>query len=124
MAGTAPPDMSDTKFEADPTPDAAGGEDVGDPTFGVDEKKLVAKLDRHLVPLVMLLYTFSFLDRYVVLLLYNKHTTYIHTMAKLLFADNFHPPSVSISAMRACMIWKATWGWWATSTKLLCRSSS
>lgn len=40
-----------------------GAEDVGDPTFGVDEKKLVAKLDRHIVPLVMLLYTFSFLDR-------------------------------------------------------------
>ncbi|KAH8668811.1 major facilitator superfamily domain-containing protein [Xylariales sp. PMI_506] len=34
-----------------------------DPTFGVDEKKLVAKLDRHLIPLIMLLYTFSFLDR-------------------------------------------------------------
>ncbi|KAI0427587.1 DNA-repair protein rad2 [Xylaria sp. FL1042] len=31
--------------------------------FGVDEKKLVRKLDWHLVPLVMLLYTFSFLDR-------------------------------------------------------------
>lgn len=29
------------------------------------ERKLVAKLDRHLVPLVMLLYTFSFLDRCV-----------------------------------------------------------
>jgi hypothetical protein len=36
-----------------------------DPTFGVDERKLVRKLDMHLVPLVMLLYTFSFLDRYV-----------------------------------------------------------
>ncbi|KAI1276248.1 DNA-repair protein rad2 [Xylaria sp. FL0933] len=31
--------------------------------FGVDEKKLVRKLDLHLIPLVMLLYTFSFLDR-------------------------------------------------------------
>ncbi|KAI1122329.1 major facilitator superfamily domain-containing protein [Nemania abortiva] len=31
--------------------------------FGVDEQKLVRKLDRHLIPLVMLLYTFSFLDR-------------------------------------------------------------
>ncbi|KAI0973552.1 DNA-repair protein rad2 [Xylaria arbuscula] len=31
--------------------------------FGVDEKKLVRKLDWHLTPLVMLLYTFSFLDR-------------------------------------------------------------
>ncbi|KAI1855083.1 hypothetical protein JX265_012271 [Neoarthrinium moseri] len=39
------------------------GEGPVDPTFGVDEKKLVAKLDRHLIPLVMLLYTFSFLDR-------------------------------------------------------------
>ncbi|KAI4591810.1 hypothetical protein KJ359_012191 [Pestalotiopsis sp. 9143b] len=33
------------------------------PGPGVDEKKLVAKLDRHLIPLIMLLYTFSFLDR-------------------------------------------------------------
>ncbi|RYC64495.1 hypothetical protein CHU98_g1696 [Xylaria longipes] len=31
--------------------------------LGVDERKLVRKLDWHLVPLVMLLYTFSFLDR-------------------------------------------------------------
>ncbi|KAI3325517.1 DNA-repair protein rad2 [Xylariaceae sp. AK1471] len=31
--------------------------------FGVDEKKLVRKVDLHLIPLVMLLYTFSFLDR-------------------------------------------------------------
>ncbi|KAI0148527.1 major facilitator superfamily domain-containing protein [Xylariaceae sp. FL1272] len=29
----------------------------------IDEQKLVRKLDRHLVPIVMLLYTFSFLDR-------------------------------------------------------------
>ncbi|KAH6988092.1 major facilitator superfamily domain-containing protein [Ilyonectria sp. MPI-CAGE-AT-0026] len=32
-------------------------------TFGVDEEKLVRKLDLHIVPLIMLLYTFSFLDR-------------------------------------------------------------
>jgi hypothetical protein len=31
--------------------------------LGVDEKRLVRKLDLHLVPLVMLLYLFSFLDR-------------------------------------------------------------
>ncbi|GAP92424.1 putative major facilitator superfamily transporter [Rosellinia necatrix] len=35
----------------------------GDANFGVDEQKLVRKLDWHLIPLVMLLYTFSFLDR-------------------------------------------------------------
>ncbi|KAI1657027.1 DNA-repair protein rad2 [Daldinia decipiens] len=34
-----------------------------DPTFVVDEKKLLRKLDLHIIPLVMLLYTFSFLDR-------------------------------------------------------------
>ncbi|KAI0202809.1 major facilitator superfamily domain-containing protein [Astrocystis sublimbata] len=32
-------------------------------SFGVDERKLVRKLDLHIIPLVMLLYTFSFLDR-------------------------------------------------------------
>lgn len=31
----------------------------------VDEKKLVRKLDLHIIPLVMALYLFSFLDRYV-----------------------------------------------------------
>lgn len=30
------------------------------------EKELVRKLDRHIVPLIMLLYLFSFLDRQVV----------------------------------------------------------
>lgn len=30
------------------------------------EKKLVRKLDRHIVPLIMLLYLFSFLDRQVI----------------------------------------------------------
>ncbi|OTB01996.1 hypothetical protein M426DRAFT_63118 [Hypoxylon sp. CI-4A] len=40
--------------------------DVGtatDENFGIDEKKLLRKLDLHIIPLVMLLYTFSFLDR-------------------------------------------------------------
>ncbi|RYP25733.1 hypothetical protein DL768_011428 [Monosporascus sp. mg162] len=55
------PDTSDVKAGTQ-TPDAGAGT-VDDPTFGVDEKKLVAKLDRHIIPLVMLLYTFSFLDR-------------------------------------------------------------
>ncbi|RYP61449.1 hypothetical protein DL770_009790 [Monosporascus sp. CRB-9-2] len=55
------PDTPDVKAGT-LTPDAGAGT-VDDPTFGVDEKKLVAKLDRHIIPLVMLLYTFSFLDR-------------------------------------------------------------
>ncbi|KAI2602591.1 MFS general substrate transporter [Hypoxylon sp. NC1633] len=56
---TDTPDMSDSKVQAKDV-------DVGataDPTFGVDEKKLMRKLDAHIIPLVMLLYTFSFLDR-------------------------------------------------------------
>lgn len=32
---------------------------------GERERKLVLKMDLHLIPLIMLLYTFSFLDRYV-----------------------------------------------------------
>ncbi|RYO99416.1 hypothetical protein DL764_006811 [Monosporascus ibericus] len=55
------PDAPDVKTGT-LTPDAGAGT-VDDPTFGVDEKQLVAKLDRHIIPLVMLLYTFSFLDR-------------------------------------------------------------
>lgn len=30
----------------------------------IDEKKLVRKLDLHIIPLVMVLYLFSFLDRF------------------------------------------------------------
>jgi hypothetical protein len=38
----------------------------GDLTLGGKrERKLVLKMDFHLIPLIMLLYTFSFLDRYV-----------------------------------------------------------
>jgi len=41
---------------------------MGDLTLGGRrEKVLVRKLDLHLIPLVMLLYTFSFLDRYVII---------------------------------------------------------
>jgi hypothetical protein len=41
----------------------AGGH--GDLTLGGKrERKLVFKMDLHLIPLIMLLYTFSFLDRY------------------------------------------------------------
>jgi MFS family permease len=43
--------------------DRPGAAMAADAPIDVDEQKLVAKLDRHLVPLIMLLYTFSFLDR-------------------------------------------------------------
>ena len=43
---------------------------MGDLTLGGHrEKVLVRKMDLHLIPLIMLLYTFSFLDRYVDLVL-------------------------------------------------------
>ncbi|KAI0470462.1 MFS general substrate transporter [Xylariaceae sp. FL0804] len=54
-------DTSDSKIEPPRAEGDGGLEDEID--FGVDEKKLVRKLDLHLVPLIMLLYTFSFLDR-------------------------------------------------------------
>lgn len=39
----------------------------GDLTLGGRrERKLLMKLDLHLIPLIMLLYTFSFLDRYII----------------------------------------------------------
>lgn len=56
---TDTPDVSDSKV---PVQDLDAGT-ATDPTFGVDEKKLLRKLDAHVIPLVMLLYTFSFLDR-------------------------------------------------------------
>ncbi|XDG05128.1 hypothetical protein ABKA04_004743 [Annulohypoxylon sp. FPYF3050] len=56
---THTPNMSETKI---PVQDA-DAEIATDPTFGVDEKKLLRKIDSHIIPLVMLLYTFSFLDR-------------------------------------------------------------
>ncbi|KAK8054830.1 major facilitator superfamily transporter [Apiospora rasikravindrae] len=64
----ASPTASESKIEAQRDgPDVANSavppayEDV--PYSAVDEKKLVAKLDRRIVPLVMLSYTLSFLDR-------------------------------------------------------------
>jgi hypothetical protein len=36
---------------------------AGRAVIGADEKRLVRKLDMHLIPLVMALYLFSFLDR-------------------------------------------------------------
>lgn len=59
MGTATPPEVADVKLNAHE------GNDAADVTFGVDEKKLVRKLDMHLIPLIMLLYTFSFLDRYV-----------------------------------------------------------
>ncbi|KAJ2974611.1 hypothetical protein NUW58_g8605 [Xylaria curta] len=53
-------------FDSDPEPARiAEGAVAHDESmnFGVDERKLVRKVDLHLIPLVMLLYTFSFLDR-------------------------------------------------------------
>ncbi|KAK6069557.1 major facilitator superfamily transporter [Seiridium cupressi] len=57
MATATPPEVVDAKVIAQEADGLAG------PASGVDEKKLVTKLDRHLIPLIMLLYTFSFLDR-------------------------------------------------------------
>jgi hypothetical protein len=68
METTTPPEAVDAKL------DASDSHGMAHPTFGVDEKKLVAKLDRHLIPLVMLLYTFSFLDRYAVAGRSPRHT--------------------------------------------------
>ncbi|KAI2603276.1 MFS general substrate transporter [Hypoxylon fragiforme] len=52
-------DMSDSKHP----PQDVNAEIMVDPMLGGDEKKLLRKLDKHIIPLVMLLYTFSFLDR-------------------------------------------------------------
>lgn len=57
-------ELQDPKVPLEGT--AANGADVVD--SGIDhqfEKRLVKKLDRHIVPIIMLLYLFSFLDRYV-----------------------------------------------------------
>ncbi|KAF3067218.1 hypothetical protein GL218_08549 [Daldinia childiae] len=51
--------MSDSNIKAQD----GVAETATDPTFAADEKKLLRKLDLHIIPLVMLLYTFSFLDR-------------------------------------------------------------
>lgn len=44
--------------------DASG--DVGDGPDAEYERRLVRKLDKHIVPVIMLLYLFSFLDRCVI----------------------------------------------------------
>lgn len=60
MDPATPLDVVDGKSSGLESNDVA----TASPDPGVDEKRLVAKLDRHLIPLIMLLYTFSFLDRY------------------------------------------------------------
>lgn len=56
-AGGRPKGTEDATARALPGHDATGA------AAAVDEKKLVAKVDRHIVPLIMLAYTLSFLDR-------------------------------------------------------------
>ncbi|KAF2971897.1 hypothetical protein GQX73_g1663 [Xylaria multiplex] len=60
MAATLKAQDSDPNILQGGESDVTYDESTG---FGVDERKLVRKLDWHLIPLVMLLYTFSFLDR-------------------------------------------------------------
>ncbi len=54
---------------------ASGNEDLA--LGGKRERRLVLKMDLYLIPLIMLLYTFSFLDRCVITYKYpNKLTKY------------------------------------------------
>ena len=55
-------DASQKDGRADLTPDSRSEEDIV-ATYGTSEKKLLRKLDRHLLPGVCLLYLLSFLDR-------------------------------------------------------------
>lgn len=55
-------EMKELKL-ADGTP--ADEERAGDFFDSAAEKRLVRKLDRHIIPIIMLLYLFSFLDRWV-----------------------------------------------------------
>ena len=49
----------------DTTPRRHSLNDECDPNSAADEKRLVAKLDFYIIPLIMVLYLFSFLDRFV-----------------------------------------------------------
>ncbi|KAK8084113.1 putative MFS transporter [Apiospora saccharicola] len=60
----ASPTASESKIEAQRDGGADAAVPYADEEYSaIDEKKLVAKLDRRIVPLVMLSYTLSFLDR-------------------------------------------------------------
>lgn len=63
MVAPSTPELSHSDSKEAPQTTDGGVATDGDTDFGVDERKLVRKLDWHLVPLIMLLYTFSFLDR-------------------------------------------------------------
>lgn len=54
-----------SKDGQDTTPRRRSLNDECDPNLAADEKRLVAKLDFYIIPLVMVLYLFSFLDRLV-----------------------------------------------------------
>lgn len=52
-----------SKDGQDSTPRRHSLSDESDSNSAADEKRLVAKLDFYIIPLVMVLYLFSFLDR-------------------------------------------------------------
>lgn len=52
-----------SKDDQDSTPRRHSLSDECDTNSAADEKRLVAKLDFYIIPLVMVLYLFSFLDR-------------------------------------------------------------
>lgn len=54
-----------SKDGQDTTPRRHSLNDECDPNLAAAEKRLVAKLDFYIIPLVMVLYLFSFLDRLV-----------------------------------------------------------
>lgn len=54
--------LSQTNEQLQSTRASDGMQDEIDPEY---EHRLVKKLDKHIIPVIMLLYLFSFLDRYV-----------------------------------------------------------
>jgi hypothetical protein len=79
---------------------------------GSEEKKLIRKLDLHIIPVVMILYLLSFLDRCV---LPACWVTFIDAKDEI----------VSTLGMLDSMAWNETWVWKGISIKLLflCYSS-
>jgi hypothetical protein len=94
---------------------AWNGDEPGD--LGVSERKLIRKLDFYLIPLVMCLYLFSFLDRSVGVLPTRMDSSHLTVLTHM------HLPE-STSATPVCTKWKKTSASRATNSRLPSLSSS
>ena len=92
LGWTMEPDALEKTPVGSPADEAAEGVEIDH----ASEKKLVRKLDRHIIPLIMLLYLLSFLDRWV-----NSALPWWNELLKV--------ETEWILVMQDYMVWRKIW---------------